>query len=411
VTGILFANARIFDGNGPGTFPGSVLVDGDRIVQVARAEEPSASQPPICRVIDCGGRTLMPGMVEAHAHLTWPSSTERIVRRFKQPIEEMTLHATRNARVLLDHGFTAAYSAGALADRLEAVLRDEIDGGWLPGPRRKASTIERSPVGGAGSAHHGRGPDAMRTFIDNCAANRIDSVKLLLSGENALKPGGSQDILYTEEEVAAASTAAKRHGLWLAAHTQAAESIKMALRNDVRILYHCTYADEEALDMLEAARDNIFVAPAIGVIVATIEAMPSPSFDMTALKEAAKPVIERACVLMPELKRRGVRVLPGGDYGFPFNPNGRNARDLKHFVDLFGYSAAQALQAATRFGGELFGQGHELGRIAEGYLADLLVVDGDPLANVALLEDASSLAVIMKAGVIHKMAPGLMMAT
>jgi imidazolonepropionase-like amidohydrolase len=173
----------------------------------------------------------------------------------------------------------------------------------------------------------------------------------------------------------------------------------------VRVLYHCTYADTEALDMLEARKDEIFVAPAIGVIVATLEAAPPPHIDMSGMKEAAKPVIALSRTLIPELKRRGVRVLPGGDYGFPFNPNGTNARDLQHFVDLFGYTPTEALVAATKLGGELMGRPHELGLVKEGYLADLLLVDGDPTQDVSILQNRAKLLMIMKGGHIHKTPP------
>ncbi|WP_229262617.1 amidohydrolase family protein [Duganella radicis] len=95
-------------------------------------------------------------------------------------------------------------------------------------------------------------------------------------------------------------------------------------------------------------------------------------------------------------------MLPGGDYGFPFNPTGRNARDLELFVRHFGYTARETLEAATRLGGELMGMGHNLGRIKPGYLADLLLVDGDPLQDVTILQNRHPLRAIMKDGRFHK---------
>jgi imidazolonepropionase-like amidohydrolase len=97
-----------------------------------------------------------------------------------------------------------------------------------------------------------------------------------------------------------------------------------------------------------------------------------------------------------------VKLLPGGDYGFPFNPNGRNARDLELWVRHFGYTPAEVLHAATALGGEIMGLGGELGQLRPGYLADLLLVDGDPLADVALLQDPQRLTAIMKDGRFHK---------
>lgn len=397
-------NVRIFDGSGDPLRPGAVAIEGERIAEVSWAGEIPAQAGDL--VLDGGGSTLMPGLVEAHAHLSWGSSVERIYPEFMLPPDELKVATWRNARVLLDHGFTSAYSAGALGESIEVELKADIEAGRTPGPRLRTSTIERSPEGAegvqTGDVDHGRGPQAMTQFVEHCARLGVDTVKLLISGEDALKPGSSQHILYTDAELGAAAEAASRHGLWLAAHTQAAEAIKLGLRNGVRTLYHCTYADPEALDMLESKRDEIFVAPAIGIIVATLEATPPPHIDMSGMKESAKPVIELASKLIPELKRRGVRVLPGGDYGFPFNPNGRNARDLEHFVTLFGYTPAEALVAATRLGGQIMGLEHDIGLVKTGYLADLLLVDGDPSADVRVLQDKARLKMIMKGGAMHK---------
>ncbi len=396
---------EIFDGSGSLPYRGSVTVRDNRIEQVQIGDAPISPEEND-RVIDGRGKTLMPGMIEAHAHLSWPSSVEKIYHQFVLPPDEMRVSTWRNARVLLDHGFTSAYSAGALDERIEVDLKHEIENGLTPGPRLICSTIERSPEGAegveTGDVEHGRGTAAMHTFVAKCAEIGVESVKLVISGEDALKPGSSQDILYTEEELHAAGEATRKHGLLLAAHTQAAESVKMALRNGVRVLYHCTYADKEALDMLTAKKDEIFVAPAIGIIVATLEAQPPPQFDMTSMKEAAKPVIELTSKLIPELKRRGVRVLPGGDYGFPFNPNGRNARDLEHFVTLYGYTPAEALSAATMLGGQIMGMGDELGLVKPGYLADLLLIDGDPTQDVRILQDKKNITMIMQAGSLYK---------
>lgn len=409
-TGYVFSNVRVFDGSGAPPFAAEVVVEGSRIVAVSAAPE-RVTRAPGLAVVDGAGATLMPGLVEAHAHLSWPSSVEQFYPQLVLPPAEMQVATTRNARIFLDHGFTSAYSAGALDDRIEVRLRDEIVLGRLPGPRLRASTIERAPDGAeqaqTDNVARGRGPQALRAFIAHCQSLGADCAKLQISGEDALVPGDSQRVLYTAEEVAAACDEAAIRGLWVNAHTQAAEAIKIGVRGGVRALYHCSYADEEALDLLQAHRDRLFVAPAIGVIVATLEATPPPHIDMSAMKEAAKPVIENASRLIPELKRRGVRVLPGGDYGFPFNPIGRNARDLEHFVRLFGYTPAEALHAATQLGGELMGRGHELGLVKPGYLADLLLVDGDPCQDVRVLQDRSRLRMVMQDGRLHRAPPGL----
>jgi imidazolonepropionase-like amidohydrolase len=108
------------------------------------------------------------------------------------------------------------------------------------------------------------------------------------------------------------------------------------------------------------------------------------------------------CERMIALKRRGVRVMPGGDYGFAWNPHGNNARDLAFFVELMDYTPMEAIVAATQWGGEIMGRPGELGVVKEGALADLLLVDGDPLADIALLQDRAKLVAIMKDGAFHK---------
>ena len=404
--GIIFNNVRIFDGAQLRPGIGAVRVEGNRISEVAdggRGIERQAGD----RVIDGQGGTLMPGLVEAHAHLSWPSSVERFVPGMALPPEDLVLTTARNARILLDHGFTSAYSAGSLSKSVEVVLNTFITSGGMPGPRLVASSIERSPptideLDPGQVADHGKGPDAVRAFVKECASIGAKSVKFLLSGEDALMPGASQQLLYTQEEASAAGEQARESGVWLACHAQANEAVKMGLRAGFRVLYHCTYADSEALDLLEAKRDEIFIAPAVGIIQATLDATPPPHFDMTHMKTSAAEVLALQKKLVPELKRRGLKVLPGGDYGFPFNPNGRNARDLELFVEHFGYTPEEVLSAATLLGGELMGMGDELGQVKPGFLADLLLVDGDPVADVKVLQDRKRLRAIMKDGRFHK---------
>ncbi|BEV02526.1 amidohydrolase family protein [Novosphingobium olei] len=399
----LIRDARIFDGTGSALVQGSVLIDGDRIAKVALG--PSAiADGGADSVIDAAGRTLMPGLVEAHAHLTWGSSVEKIYHQFVLPPEELKVAAWRNARVLLDHGFTSAYSAGALADGIEVELARAIDAGETPGPRLVPSTLERSPEGAegveTGDVFNGRGPDAIRQFVSYCKEGGIRSIKLVVSGEDALKPSTARHVLYTKEEMEAAGAAAREAGLWIATHAYYPEAIDLALKAGARIIYHASYADEAAADAMVAARDSTFYAPSPGVSIAAIEANPPPHIDMSAAKASAAERMELERKLVPALKARGVKILIGGDYGFPFNPNGRNARDLQIFVDHFGYTPAEALVAGTRLGGELMGL--PVGEVKEGYLADLLLVDGDPTEDVAILQDKARLAMIMKGGALHK---------
>jgi len=404
-------DAYIFDGSGRSSFRGSVVVAEGRISEVTTSRvEPQAGD----EVINATGMTLMPGLTEAHAHLTWPTSVEKFVPGMYLPPEELALTAARNARILLDHGFTSAYSAGALSKTLEITLNEHILSGGLPGPRLIPSSVEREPpnetdLDPGHVGEHTRGPEGMRAFVKECADIGAKAVKFLISGESALKPAASHQLLYTEEELMAAGEQARASDVWLTGHAHAAEAVKMGVRSGFRVLYHCTYADEEAIDLLASRKDEIFIAPTIGIVQATLDATPPPHFDMSHMKADAAIVLEHQKALVPKLRKRGLRLLPGGDYGFPFNPNGRNAWDLELWVRHFDYTPAEVLHAATALGGQIMGMGDELGLVRKGYLADLLLVDGDPTRDVRILQDKNNLKMIMKGGQLFKAPHQLML--
>ena len=169
----------------------------------------------------------------------------------------------------------------------------------------------------------------------------------------------------------------------------------------VDVIYHCEMADNEALDLLEAARDRVFVGPAIGLIHNTLYEAEAWGITRAVARDLGmERCIENSQKTYEQMRKRGIRVVIGGDYGFAWTPQGTNARDIEHFVKIFGYSANEALQCATRIGGELMGL--PVGTVKEGQLADLLVVDGNPLQDVRVLQDRSRLKLIMKDGVAHK---------
>lgn len=404
MSGYLFTEVNIFDGSGAQLFPGEVLVRGERIEAVGLGDERLPRDG--VTVIAGKGRTLMPGMVEAHAHLTWPSNVERVINAMHLPIEEHMLVTAQNARITLDHGFTSAYSAGSLGERIEPVLRDMIDAGHIPGPRLRASALEKGAEGvmGVPEGHdptHDRSVDGLVDYVRAMKAQGCDTIKFLMSSDEGFARGGSQVLMYSEEEAQAIGRAAKEAGIWLACHAQAAEAVKRAVRAGFRAIFHCTYADEEALDLLEAHKHECFVAPAPGLLYARVhEAEAFGIGRAEAERMGAVSGLELMGLVYPEMRRRGIRVLPGGDYGFPYNPVGRNARDLDLFVRLLGFSPIEALVAATRQGGELMDM--DIGEIRKGMLADLLLIDGDPTADVTILQDKARMPVVMKGGTFHR---------
>jgi imidazolonepropionase-like amidohydrolase len=411
----VFTGGRVFDGSGSPAVPGDVVVRGDRIesVRPGGGTEPG----PDDRVVDCRGATVLPGLVESHCHLTFPSAVGHVDPSFNPPVDvsffrhlpgpdEHLAIAERNARILLDHGFTSAYSAGSLTPvPTEVRLRDRIAAGLAAGPRMRAASFERdnNPVrlGPDGPAPQETGPDAVRAFIREQAELGFDSVKLLMSNDDVFFEGGSMVTQYSAEEANAAGEQARESGVWLNCHAQSPESIKLAVRAGFRSIYHCSYADPEAIDLLEAHKDSLFLSPAVGIMWANVHEGAEFGIDRAmAEKMGSVKSLEAMEQLYPELRKRGLRVLPGGDYGFPNNPIGRNARDLELFVRLFGYSPAEALRATTFHGGQVMDL--PVGLLTEGYFADVLVVDGDPVSDVTLLQDPANLRVIMQGGRFHK---------
>jgi imidazolonepropionase-like amidohydrolase len=410
--GTLFTNITIFDGTGTAPFPGEVLIEGNRIKTVAQGTNRISKDSSI-EVLDGRGACLMPGLTEAHGHISF-TDVARLPDLGEIPPEEHVLKTMHNARLLLDSGFTSIYSAASAKPRLEVVIRNEINAGRIPGPRIRAASTEITSTGGLGDErmlHLYRngletivdGPDEMRKTVRLFGREGVDTIKINLSGDIFLRPGSAEKCAFSEPEIAAASEEAHDRGCWLSCHARADSAIRMALKYDFRCIYHCDYATTETIDLLEAAKDKVFLAPAIGVIYTMCYEADAWGLTRDVIEKMGLiKMLERNQKVHEEMRKRKLRVLPGGDYGFAWNPNGTNARDLEHFVKLFGYTPAEALSAATRLGGQIMDMPNELGLVKEGFLADLLLVDGNPTKDVTLLQNRDKLLVIMKDGEFHK---------
>ena len=407
----LITNVVIFDGSGAKLFPGEVLLEGNRIKTVAKGKGEIAANG--AEIVDGDGATLMPGLVEAHGHITY-SNCAALKELGEIPPEEHVFVTMHNAKLMLDNGFTSVFSAASSKPRTEVVVRNEIDAGRIPGPRLKAASPEITSTGGLGDVrqmhmHHesieliADGTDEMRRVVRLMIREGVDSIKINISGDHFARPGFGACLSYSEAEVAAAAEEAHERGCWLSCHARADKSIQLALKYKFRNIYHCDYASEETIDMLEAAKDEIFLAPAIGVVYTTAYEAGDWGIDENVARIMGMPqMLEKSCVVHNELRKRGLRILPGGDYGFAWNTIGSNARDLEHFINLFGFTSHEALCAATKLGGQVMGMGEELGEVRDGYLADLLLIDGDPTEDVSLLQDTDNILMIMKDGKFHK---------
>ncbi len=410
---VLFTNARIFDGSGAQPYAGDVLVQGNRIARVSRSA--SAASTAGVTVIDAAGATLMPGMCEAHTHFAWNNAAnfDDIQR---MPPEEHTLWCAHVAKVYLDHGWTSCVGAATAKPRLDVVTRNAIDSGLIKGPRYLAASQEITVAGSLGDEtlphipypeySFGQvvsGPEEMRKCVRMFLKYGVDSIKLNLSGDNFVPHAPAETTWMSDEEVAMAVKEAKVRGKRVSVHARSCESVKQALRHGCEVIYHASFTDDEALDMLEAHKDRIFVAPGLSVIIKLLYEGEVIGVSSAQAKDMGYEIeLEAAAKSLRAMHKRGVRVLPGGDYGFSWAPHGTNAMDLQYFVKYVGMTPMEALVSATRYGGQIMMRPNELGLIKEGYLADLLLVDGDPLSNLGVLLEKSKLLAIMKDGVFHK---------
>ena len=232
----------------------------------------------------------------------------------------------------------------------------------------------------------------------------------------------AQDCYFTDEETAACVDEAHKLGKRLCAHARARDSVKMCVRHGVDVIYHGSYIDDEGMNMLEAKKDKHIVAPGINWLIATSkssEHLLSIFQTMTCCclvneaeafgypKEKAeqlgyKKELDAAIRGLREMHRRGIVVLPGGDYGFAWTPHGTYAQDLEHFIKLLDFTPMESILAATAGVAKLFMRENELGKIKEGFYGDCILVDGNLLEDITVLQDHDKSNVIVMDGRVHK---------
>ncbi|KIW98937.1 uncharacterized protein Z519_00600 [Cladophialophora bantiana CBS 173.52] len=401
---IFFKNVNIFDSTGADMYAGDVLIEGERIKAVGKVNFIPDDDT---LVIDGSGKkTLMSGLCDSHTHLSWNNSPT-LDGLTSLPLEEHVLHTAESAKTYIDCGYTMCFGAASAQERLDIVIKQAIKSGMIPGPRTLANSQEITTTGGAiipSISHYADGEDAMRKTVRHFIELGADNIKLSMTGDYVHPTMGATETYFTLKETRAAVEEAHNRGKRVCAHARSAASVKLCCQTGVDVVYHASFADEEGLNMLEALKDRVFVAPAINFPYNTCsgDAVPYGMTPEMAKKKGLVDEVDKACKAMRELHRRGVRVLPGGDYGFAWAPHGTYARDLVHFVNLFGYTPKESLIAATALGGEIMGHPGELGKVQPGYYADVILVDGNPLEDMEIFQDTSKLHAIVINGHVHK---------
>ena len=362
------------------------------------------------RRIDARGGTIMPGLVEAHFHPTYFNVAELADLDIKYPVEYVTLLASCNAKLALECGYTAARSGGSLFN-IDVWLKKAIEEDLIPGPRLSANGREICGAGGLmdWNSEHLKlgmeglillinGPDQARSAVRKLVKDGVEWVKTYPTGDAAAPDSADHHTLcMTFEEMAAVVSEAHNYRRKVTGHCRATQGIKNALRAGFDCLEHGTFMDNEALDLL--LERNTPVVPALQFEHAIIEIGPQYGMPQSVI-DGHKETLEGGASSARMILKAGGLLGMGGDYGFAWNPHGDYAKELTFFVKHVGFSPLETITCATRTGAEIMGRSDEFGTLEPGKLADILVVDGDVLGDIAILEDRSRFVAVIQGGLV-----------
>ena len=358
----VFRGGVVFDGTGADPARVDVAVADGRIVEVGRDLVGDD-------VVDIVGRGLLPGFIDCHAHVSMDelrSTDEEAVRSASRN----AFAAIANLRATLDAGVTTVRDAAGA----DAGYREAIAAGDVPGPRLLVSLIQLSPSAGPYDSRTpsgldtwvpyagiprptADGPEALRAKVRELVQFGADVVKIFATGPWSMGRRGAERSMFRDEELAAIVDEAHRQGIRVMAHAHGSAGVIAAARAGADSIEHGFLADADAIEA---------IAEAGAVLVPTLLASDG----------MAPEVVERHHDAVRRAHRRGVRIAMGTDC--PMQPHGQNLRELELLVAC-GLTPAEALRSGTGRAAELLGLGDEIGRIAPGLVADIVVVDGDPL--------------------------------
>lgn len=371
-----------------------LCVDG-RIARIGPGLDASGAHE-----VDCSGKYLLPGLIDCHVHLTFEGAPAEAETAASVPLPIRTLRAAEHARKTLHAGFTTVRDMGA-ADRLNIHLAGAIDSGLIPGPRILAVGLGVTMTGGHGHgwiAREADGPDEVRKAVREQLRAGATAIKLFASG-GVMTPGvDPRSPSFSEAELAAGVDEAHKAHRVAGAHAQAADGIKNAVRAGIDSIEHGVWLDEEAVGlMLERGTYMVPTLTAPAQIVHGGLAGGVPPY----MVEKGHQVLEDHIASYQAALRAGVNVAMGTDQGTPLSRPGENAQEILRMAE-HGLSPAAAILAATTWAADLLNV--EAGRLREHLLADIVVLEDDPLTELSILADHTKIAAVVKDGtVVHQL--------
>lgn len=383
----------------------TLVVEGNRLVAAGR----NAQVPRDADAIDAAGMTVMPGMIDCHVHLS--SNPQSLQQRLLTPYSLSIAEALANAKLTLDSGFTTVRDAGGTPRGVKMA----IDRGMFPGPRLRIAVGALSQTGGHGDSVMPNGanirvgdPEHPHTVVDGIEAVRKATRELIRAGADQIKVHTSGGVMspndepgasgFSPDEIAVIVYEARASGKTVMAHAQANQGVRNAVFGGIASIEHGIYLDEETIDEMKR-RGTYLVATLVAPLWVIRRAERDPASVPPYALRKAQEVKEAHYNSFRMAVQLGAPIAMGTDTGV--GPHGSNAEELERMVEG-GLTPMQAIVATTKTAAECSRVGDSVGTLEPGKLADLLIVDGDPLADIRVLQDRDKLAVIIKDGVAHK---------
>jgi imidazolonepropionase-like amidohydrolase len=404
---LLFKNANLLDPRWDEPRGGyEVLVEGELIKEVSAKPIKAAN----AQVVDCGKRTLMPGLIDCHVHVFL---SEVNIRNLESvPLTLMTARAADLMKGMIDRGFTTVRDTGGA----DWGIKVAVESGLLPGPRLFISGRAIGPTGGHSDSRRrtdtgapcnccnamvysmavADGPDAVRNAVREQMRQGADQVKIMCSGGVASPYDPLDSLQFSPDEIAAATDEARNFGRYVLAHAYTPEAITRAVTNGVRTIEHGNLIDAKSAGLL-ASKGGYMIANLVTYYIMKERAA---SFGMTADMLAKNDlVLDGALKSLEICKKAGVKVGYGSDLLGPLQIE--QSREFLFRAEVL--KPLEIIRQATTVGAEILRQEGKLGIVEPGAFADLIVVDGNPLKKLELfLDQGAHLPVILKAGKFHK---------
>jgi imidazolonepropionase-like amidohydrolase len=394
---ILFDNCRIIDGTGKEIPQGFVAVKGNRIDAVGAGQ--NTPRPAADEVIDLQGQTLLPGIIDAHVHLSLDGEADPWIAFIRDHDFMVAYKTARNAHQTLLAGVTTVRDLGSPKD-IDIHLRNAVNAGIVPGPRIYSCGKCICMTGGHGwpMSREADGEAEVKKAVREELKAGADVIKLMATGgvmTMGVEPGAPQ---FSFEELKAGVEEAHKGGRKVASHVQGAVGLRNALMAGIDSIEHGIFIDEETIAMF--LEHNAYLVPTLSAphnILKNGLQSGIPSWVIEKTERVKEAHFESAKMAF----RKGVTIAMGTDAGTPFNLHGANMQELELLCGI-GLSPMEAITSATTTAARLLGMEREIGSVEPGKLADLIVVDGNPLDDITILQHQERIMAIMKDGTFYK---------